>query len=192
MLENARKDFYFCLFLGFLGVHKFRKGKKDFGFLYLFTLGILGLGWIIDTIIYLIRLIHIKKSINNYAFINIEETDLLSDGYAFEEYIAELFHELEYDSIEITNSARDFGADIIATKGEIRYAIQCKYYSTPVGLSAVQEVFAAKFYYNCHVAIVLTNNFFTAPAMELAEAVNVLLWDRLKLSSLINEVNVTQ
>lgn len=189
MLKNARKEFYLCLFLGFLGVHKFIKGKKELGVLYLFTLGLLGIGWVFDTIVNLIKLLHIKKSMFFYSYKNMEELNYLEDGYAFEEYAAGLLNELEFDSVEITNSARDFGADIIALKGDVRYAIQCKLYSQPVGVSAVQEVFAAKTYYKCHVAVVLTNNFFTAPAQELAEAVNVLLWDNLKLSSLIHEVN---
>ena len=42
--------FFLCLFLGFLGAHKFYEGKAGMGILYLLTVGLFGLGWIIDTI----------------------------------------------------------------------------------------------------------------------------------------------
>ena len=35
-------------FLGFFGAHKFYLGKVGMGILYLFTLGLLGIGWFID------------------------------------------------------------------------------------------------------------------------------------------------
>ncbi len=47
-------DFAVCLFLGFLGVHKFREKKTKTGILYLFTGGLLGIGWIYDTVQYFI------------------------------------------------------------------------------------------------------------------------------------------
>ena len=39
---------------------------------------------------------------------------------------------------------------------------------------------------NAHVAVVLSNNYFTKSAKELAEKNNVLLWDRNKLIEMIN------
>lgn len=48
-------DFFICLFLGWLGVHKFREHKAGMGILYLFTFGLFGIGWIIDCVKYLIR-----------------------------------------------------------------------------------------------------------------------------------------
>lgn len=47
-------DFFICLFLGPLGVHKFREKKIGMGILYLCTLGIFGIGWIYDSIRYLL------------------------------------------------------------------------------------------------------------------------------------------
>lgn len=40
-----------CIFLGEIGAHKFYEGKIGMGILYLFTLGLCGIGWIIDIII---------------------------------------------------------------------------------------------------------------------------------------------
>lgn len=40
-----------CIFLGYLGIHRFYTGKVRSGFLYMFTLGIFGLGWIRDILL---------------------------------------------------------------------------------------------------------------------------------------------
>lgn len=40
-----------CIFLGWLGVHKFYEGKVVMGFIYLFTMGLFGLGWLCDIVI---------------------------------------------------------------------------------------------------------------------------------------------
>ena len=39
-----------CLFLGWAGAHKFYTRKTGMGILYLFTFGLFGFGWIIDTV----------------------------------------------------------------------------------------------------------------------------------------------
>lgn len=44
-----------CLFFGCFGAHKFYEGKILLGIVYLFTLGIFGIGVIIDLIILLFK-----------------------------------------------------------------------------------------------------------------------------------------
>lgn len=44
-------DFLITLFLGFLGIHKFKQGKVGMGILYFFTLGLFGIGWFIDILV---------------------------------------------------------------------------------------------------------------------------------------------
>lgn len=47
--------FFLCLFLGWLGAHKFYEGKTGTGVLYLLTVGLFGFGWIIDCIALLFK-----------------------------------------------------------------------------------------------------------------------------------------
>lgn len=54
-LCNKWVSFFLCLFLGFLGAHKFYEGKAGRGILYLLTVGLFGIGWLIDLIIILFK-----------------------------------------------------------------------------------------------------------------------------------------
>ena len=49
-LRNKWVAFFLCLFLGYLGAHKFYEGKGGMGIVYLFTFGLFGIGWFIDCI----------------------------------------------------------------------------------------------------------------------------------------------
>ena len=44
-----------CFFLGWLGVHKFYEGKVGMGIFYIFTIGFLGIGILIDLIVLLCK-----------------------------------------------------------------------------------------------------------------------------------------
>ena len=59
-------------------------------------------------------------------------------------------------------------------------------YNSQVGIDAVQQVLGSKSLYNCHIGVVLTNNYFTPAALELAQKNNILMWDRTRLVKLLN------
>lgn len=52
---NKWVAFLLCLFLGGIGAHKFYEGKIGIGILYLFTIGLFGIGWLIDLIVILLK-----------------------------------------------------------------------------------------------------------------------------------------
>lgn len=102
------------------------------------------------------------------------------NGYKYEHHAAKYLKKHGFKKIEVTKLSGDYGADIIATKRGRRYAIQCKYYSKPVGLKAVQEVVAAKRHYRCSKAMVITNCTYTKPARVLANENGVVLIENVK------------
>lgn len=51
MAKNKWVSFFLCLFLGYLGIHKFYEGRVLLGIVYLCTLGFCYLGVIIDLVI---------------------------------------------------------------------------------------------------------------------------------------------
>ena len=53
--KNKWTAFFLCLFLGEFGAHKFYEGKVGMGILYIFTLGLFGIGVIIDFITLLFK-----------------------------------------------------------------------------------------------------------------------------------------
>lgn len=108
---------------------------------------------------------------------NEEEIDAMS-GTEFEDFMAEILHRSGVEVLELTKASGDFGADIIVMHEGERTAVQCKRYSRPIGVKAVQEAVSAKDYYKCTKAAVITNSTFTRQAAELAAESGVILWDR--------------
>lgn len=109
------------------------------------------------------------------------------EGFDFEYYCAELLKNHGFYDVEVTQSSGDYGVDILAEKEGVTYAIQCKRYSAPVGIKAVQEAYAGRDYYDRMVGCVLTNQYFTQPAVEAAKKLKILLWDRGYLESMLEE-----
>lgn len=120
--------------------------------------------------------------------LRIEEVDTL-DGLQFESYIAELLKKLNYKNVTITPASGDFGIDILCEKDDIKYAIQCKNYNSVLDSKPIQEANSGKQYYNCHIGVVVTNNYFTKHAQELAKNNGILLWDRDKLQNMLLQVD---
>ena len=126
----------------------------------------------------------IRQKVNFSKTISLEYVDSL-DGYEFEDFTRDLLRCLGFDECTRTQSTGDYGIDVIAKKDGVKYGIQCKNYKNEVGNKAIQEAYSGKNYYNCHVAIVLTNNYFTSNAIKQAERNGVVLWNRDKLKDFI-------
>ena len=95
------------------------------------------------------------------------------NGYEYEYACAEYLRRKGFSDVRVTKASGDQGADILARRRKITYAIQCKYYAKPVGNKAVQEVYAGATYYGCDRAMVITNQTFTRGARELADSLGV-------------------
>lgn len=122
------------------------------------------------------------QSNNSYS---INDVDLM-DGHEFERFISLLFTKMGYQT-EVTRGSGDQGLDVLAEKNGIKIGIQAKCYTNKVTNKAVQEISAALSHYNCSKGMVITNNYFTDSAVELAESNNIILWDRDLLKKKIEE-----
>lgn len=103
-------------------------------------------------------------------------------GEEFEEYLCAVFRRRGY-RVEMTDSSHDFGADLIVSRSGYRMVVQAKRYQKNVGVEAVQQVIGSMRYYDADYAMVVTNSYFTSSAIKLAEANDVLLWDRDQLEA---------
>lgn len=97
------------------------------------------------------------------------------EGHEFEHFCADVLRHNGYDC-RVTQGSGDSGADIIALKEGLSYAIQCKCYAGSVGYKAVQEAYSGKGIYDTDFAVALTNSNFTKPAIDGARKLNVMLW----------------
>lgn len=104
------------------------------------------------------------------------------EGHDYEYVVAAYLRNKGYHSVKVTKASGDYGVDVIAHKGQMKYAVQCKYYNSPVSLGAVQEAVAGKAMYGCNAAMVVTNSTFTKAAEELAAKNGVVLIPGVKSS----------
>ena len=189
--KNKWVDLFLCVFFGYVGAHKFYEGNTKAGLLYLFTVGLFGIGWIKDIVI-LARECGISTAPETLEVFSetFEPDDELFyadglNGHEFERWCANLLKRNGFSNVEVTPGSGDQGVDVLAEKDGVKYAVQCKCYSSDLGNTPVQEVNTGKSIYHCHVGAVMTNRYFTSGAKEAAAATGVLLWGRDKLSEML-------
>ena len=109
------------------------------------------------------------------------------EGHEFEYFCADLLKDNGFTEVEVTRGSGDYGVDILAEKDGITYAVQCKCHTDPIGIRAVQEVYAGRDYYDRMVVVVMTNQYFTSAAVHAAEKLKILLWDRGYVEAMMEE-----
>ena len=141
------------------------------------------IGIVIFIAIILVAVLLLHKARKRYP----ADIDLM-EGRDFERFCADLLKRRGFLEVEVTKGSGDYGIDILAEKDGVIYAIQCKCYDgTPVGVSAIQEAYAGRDYYDRMVGAVMTNQYFTSPAVEAAKKLKILLWDRGYLERMMEE-----
>jgi HJR/Mrr/RecB family endonuclease len=95
------------------------------------------------------------------------EIQNIISGEDYEKFVMGKLQDLGFN-LQTTPVTGDQGVDLIAEKGGKKIAIQCKFYSKPVGNKAVQEVAAGMKYYRADKGSVISNNCFTPSARKLA------------------------
>ena len=111
------------------------------------------------------------------------------DPWAFEHLCAQSLIHNGFDGTRVTPGSGDYGVDIIASRGNERWAVQCKRY-TPTryaGNNGIQEVYTGAHYYGCTHAAVMTTTLFTDLSKAIAHSLGVYLWDRYTLYYMVQK-----
>ena len=113
----------------------------------------------------------------------------------FEAFVAALYAKKGFVT-HLTPYSNDKGVDVIAFKDGENYLIQAKQSKTLIGNGGVQEIAAAKNYFNNKFDIefklvLLSNNDFTSAAELLAKPNSINLTGRLLLERMVLENEVT-
>lgn len=113
----------------------------------------------------------------------------------FEACIAAIYKAKGHD-VYLTPITNDKGADIVAISKNQSFLIQAKQSKTNIGVSAIQEIYGAKNYYE-HLfnetfsLVVFTNSQFSSGAIDLSGVNNVDLIDRTKMKNQLINISIS-
>lgn len=99
------------------------------------------------------------------------------DGYDFE-YLCYLYFGSNGYKPELTKGSGDHGVDliIIDPKDNLRIAVQCKKWKSPVGNEPILKLVGGKRFYKCIGTMCIATNYYTNKAKEIAEDTKTELW----------------
>ena len=112
-----------------------------------------------------------------------------TSGIDYEKLICVRLKDLGFNA-HTTKASGDQGVDVLADKGGVSFAIQCKMYSQPVGNAAVQEVNAGRDFYKRDYGVVVSTADFTKSARQAANACGIILLNENQLEKLLDYTNV--
>jgi len=124
----------------------------------------------------------------NEKWASIEEILSGLSHFKFQDFIALLFESMGYEVTKLPYVG-DFGADLLANKGEDRVVVQVKKYGSgnKVGATEVQQTLGSTWKYDTRRAILVTTSTFTKQAYEQASNAPIELWDREKLKEILDQ-----
>ncbi len=107
----------------------------------------------------------------------------------FELLCAEIYRKRGY-KVELTSAGGDYGADVIARKGNLTLIIGAKRYdeSQKVGNRWVQQLLGSMPHFNADMAVLITTSGFTKQAIEQAVDCPIELIDGKELSIIIQKL----
>ena len=121
----------------------------------------------------------IIEMIRNYLSkheVAVDDYSTLETGADFEKYGYDALTAAGF-KVSLLAKSGDQGVDLLVMlKNGKKVAVQCKFYSKPVGNKAVQEVISGRGFYECDYAAVLSNQTYTKSAQTLAASEGVTLF----------------
>jgi HJR/Mrr/RecB family endonuclease len=121
------------------------------------------------------------RQVRRYQALRLDDVDRMP-GREFEHYVARLLDHQGFKTT-VTKGSGDLGVDVIAQRDGQSYCVQCKRYSDNIPRTAISDAVAGMQHYRCTQAMVVTNRYFTAGALELARSTQCILIDRNVLAS---------
>ncbi len=105
-------------------------------------------------------------------------------GIEFDNQIAKLLATKGFSQVRLVLNSIDQGTDILAEKSGIPYYFRCQSSVELLGTQIIRDIIANNKDHDALKLVVVTNNFYTAEAKELAVEENVMLWNQESLSEL--------
>lgn len=131
-------------------------------------------------IILFVVFIFIKNKINEQQYKKYIDFQKLSkmNWEKYEELIKLIFEKQGYKVHRQGGHGSDGGIDLIVSKfGQSKSMVQCKRYSSKVGVKIVREMFAVGVHHNFKKVYIYTTMGFTKEAIEFAKGKNLILVD---------------
>src|SRR5438093_3412617 len=117
------------------------------------------------------------------------------DGHEFENVVDRLLTKMGF-SIHGRQPAADGGIDMVAVRDEPltggKYIIQCKRFSSTVGVSVVRDLYGVVHAEHANKGILITTSSFSPSAMEFAEGKPLELLDGTRLQVLRSEEHTSE
>lgn len=159
--KNSFIEIYFAAAIGFFSFYKYKNLNNSitiFIIVILFSL--------------IIRVIikYYKKQ-TKYRILIASGINIV-DKIKGEEFLLVHFNNLGYKG-HTTAKTGDYGVDLILTKDNEKIVVQAKRWIKKVGIEAVQQIIGARAYYKASKCIVISNNYFTQNAANLAKSSDV-------------------
>lgn len=116
----------------------------------------------------------------------IVDVDLMSNE-EFESFIISLFFKMGYKAI-LTRMGGEFGVNLIASKNGNRIGIQAKCNISNISEAEIQQLLNGLDHFQLKQGLAITNMYYTAGAVSLAETSGIVLWNRDVLRDKIYEL----
>lgn len=88
---------------------------------------------------------------------------------------------------EVAQGSNDYGTNIILALKDKKTVVQASFFSSNIGISAIQQAVETIPFYKAHNAVVVTNQYYTKQAKKLAKVNRIRLIDRDELIDMITE-----
>ncbi|MEL4026276.1 restriction endonuclease [Lysinibacillus endophyticus] len=181
--------FAFCILIAMLNLLSVQPSVTDFSFYLLLAIVITCIYKPVRMFVYKILsklfkpiFYFVKSFFTKNKLLELHEIDEMT-GQEFERYLKQLYERHGY-KVKLTKKSKDYGADLILKKGKKTFVVQAKCLNKKAGIRAVQEVAGAIKHYRADVGIVVTNQYYTTPAKNLAKSNGIQLINRDELDKM--------